>query len=255
MASSFNLDPNTLKDFLNHKAQEFENATFISADPISLAHRFEKKEDIEIIGFLMATIAWGQRKSIIQSGEKLLSILGNEPHLYVLEYQDGTCPNFTHRTFNQIDLNGFLLGLKACYQEGNLEYAFRTNVPDAGIFEHIQAFRQRFIPYLEPRTLKHVANPAQGSAAKRLVMFLRWMVRSKRGGVDFGLWKSISPDKLMIPLDVHTGNVARKLGLLQRKQNDWQANEELIAALKEFDPLDPAKYDFALFGLGAIDNF
>jgi uncharacterized protein (TIGR02757 family) len=244
-----------LKEFLDFKAQQYEQPAFIATDPISLAHQFSKKEDVEIVAFFMAILAWGNRQSIIKSGEKLLAILGQEPHQYILNYQDGDCPEFVHRTFNRVDLNGFLLGLKAIYEQGDLEQAFSTGIPNSTLFVHICAFRSRFIPYLETRTLKHVADPASGSAAKRLIMFLRWMVRSNAKGVDFGIWTSIDPAQLMIPLDVHTGNIARKLGLISRSQNDWKTNEELIGILQEFDPFDPAKYDFALFGLGALEKF
>ncbi|MBM3917096.1 MAG: TIGR02757 family protein [Sphingomonadales bacterium] len=249
------LQSSEVKDFLDHKALQYEHPSFIESDPISIVHRFTKKEDIEIVGFLMATIAWGQRKSIIKSGEKLLQILGDHPHEFVLDYQNNSCPDFIHRTFNRNDLNGFLLGLKACYQKGDLERAFLTSNTEANLYEHICTFRNRFIPALARRTHKHVADPASGSAAKRIVMFLRWMVRPNAKGVDFGIWSQISPAQLYIPLDVHTGNIARKLGLIQRTQNDWKTNEELIDQLRIFDPNDPAKYDFALFGLGAFENF
>jgi uncharacterized protein (TIGR02757 family) len=255
MVASFNGSKQELQEFLDFKAQQYEQPAFIATDPISLAHRFTQKEDIEIVAFFMAILAWGNRQSIIKSGEKLLAILGPEPQQYVLNYEDGDCPNFVHRTFNQVDLNGFLLGLKAIYQQGDLENAFVTRHSQPTLFDHICAFRERFIPYLEPRTLKHIADPANGSAAKRLVMFLRWMVRSNANGVDFGLWNSIDRSQLMIPLDVHTGNIARKLGLLKRSQNDWKTNEELIEILRAFDSADPAKYDFALFGLGAFEKF
>lgn len=255
MVASFNGSKQELQEFLDFKAKQYEQPAFIATDPISLAHRFTQKEDIEIVAFFMAILAWGNRQSIIKSGEKLLAILGPEPQQYVLNYHDGDCPNFVHRTFNQRDLNGFLLGLKAIYLQGDLENAFATRLSQPNLFDHICAFRERFIPYLEPRTLKHIADPAKGSAAKRLVMFLRWMVRSNANGVDFGLWNSIDRSQLMIPLDVHTGNIARKLGLLKRSQNDWKTNEELIEILRAFDPADPAKYDFALFGLGAFEKF
>lgn len=244
-----------LKEFLDFKAQQYEQPSFITSDPISLAHQFSKKEDIEIVGFFMAILAWGNRQSIIKSGKKLLIIFGTAPHEYILNYQDGSCPSFVHRTFNQIDLNGFLLALKAIYEKGDLEQAFSVVHSRATLFDHICAFRERFIPHLDSRTRKHIADPKKGSAAKRLVMFLRWMVRSNQNGVDFGLWTNIDPAQLMIPLDVHTGNIARKLGLISRSQNDWKTNEELIGILRAFDPVDPAKYDFALFGLGAFEKF
>jgi uncharacterized protein (TIGR02757 family) len=242
-----------LKEFLDFKAQQYEAAHFIESDPIALAHRFTQKEDIEIVAFLMATIAWGNRQSIIKSGEKLLAILGPSPHEYVLHYHDGGCPPFIHRTYNPEDLNGFLLGLQALYRNGGLQNAFKGEANRLDTY--ILHFRQQFVPYLKARSHKHVADPSKGSAAKRMVMFLRWMVRSSKNGVDFGLWNHIPLSTLHVPLDVHTGNIARKLGLITRKQNDWQTNLELQARLLEFDPKDPAKYDFALFGLGAFEKF
>lgn len=242
-----------LKEFLDFKAKQYENPTFIATDPISLAHRFSQKEDIEIVAFLMATIAWGNRQSIIKSGEKLLEIMGQEPYQYILNYEEGCCPAFVHRTFNQVDLNGFLKGLQFCYQNGGLQKAFTGNAKDLATY--IQHFRTLFIPFLEARSYKHLADPSKGSAAKRLVMFLRWMVRSSKNGVDFGLWDHIPLSALHVPLDVHTGNIARKLGLITRTQNDWQTNLELSQILLQFDPIDPAKYDFALFGLGAFEKF
>ncbi len=253
MDNSFKGSTLELKEFLDFKAQQYEAAHFITTDPIALAHRFSQKEDIEIVAFLIATIAWGNRQSIIKSGEKLLAILGPSPLEYILAYQDGTCPPFIHRTFNQVDLNGFFLGLQSLYLNGGLQHAFqgKSNRLD----EYILHFRAQFIPFLQPRSHKHVADPSKGSAAKRIVMFLRWMVRSPKNGVDFGIWDHIPLKALHVPLDVHTGNIARKLGLITRKQNDWQTNLELQKKLLEFDPTDPAKYDFALFGLGAFEKF
>jgi len=253
MDASSKLSFAELKEFLDLKAAQYEQVNFITDDPISLVHRFKTKEDIEIVAFLVATISWGKRISIIKSGERLIEILGPEPLAYILNYEDGTCPEFYHRTFNTIDLNGFLLGLKYCYENGGLEAAFNNKSPL--LFDRIIHFRSLFSPFLADRSQKHIANPNQGSAAKRLVMFLRWMCRPSTQGVDFGLWKNISPNYLMIPLDVHTGNISRKLGILTRTQNDWKANEELYAKCLELDPVDPAKYDFALFGLGIYENF
>jgi uncharacterized protein (TIGR02757 family) len=253
MDNSFKGSLSELKEFLDFKAAQYEQAQFIATDPISLAHRYSKKEDIEIVAFLMATIAWGNRQSIIKSGEKLLTILGPSPHEYVLHYNDGECPSFIHRTFNQDDLNGFLLGLQALYRNGGLQNAFKGEA--SYLDSYILHFRKQFVPFLKPRSHKHVADPSKGSAAKRIVMFLRWMVRSSKNGVDFGLWNHIPLSALHVPLDVHTGNIARKLGLITRKQNDWLTNLELQQQLLAFDPNDPAKYDFALFGLGAFEKF
>jgi uncharacterized protein (TIGR02757 family) len=253
MDASSDLTLSELKEFLDQKATLYEQPNFIQEDPICLAHRFSQKEDIEIVAFLVSTISWGKRSSIIKSGERLLDILGPEPLAYVLNYKDGAYPTFIHRTFNQVDLNGFLLGLKHCYENGGLEAAFEAKTPK--VYDRIMHFREIFTPFLQARSQKHVANPNSGSAAKRLIMFLRWMSRPAVKGVDFGIWPQHHLPYLMIPLDVHTGNISRKLGLLKRSQNDWKANEELYEQCVALDPTDPAKYDFALFGLGVYENF
>ncbi len=251
------MSPAELHEFLDFKAAHYEHPRFLEEDPIQLPHRFTHKEDIEIVAFIVSMIAWGNRKSIVKSGERILSIMGNSPYDYIMSYQGEIPSNFVHRTFNNEDLGGFFSCLNNVYkQHDGLESAFSKQVPDDTLKERICAFRVRFFQgeHLS-RTQKHVSNPASGSASKRLIMFLRWMVRSADKGVDFGLWKSISPSELMIPLDVHTGNVARKLGLLTRTQNDWKTNEELIELFRSYDEQDPAKYDFALFGLGAYEGF
>ncbi len=245
-----------LKDFLDFKAEYYEQPKFVQDDPIQIPHRFSKKEDIEISALLVSTIAWGNRKSIIKSGEKLLKIMGNKPHDFILNYTERDF-KFVHRTFNEIDLDFFFRSLKNIYlNHYGLEATFNGVSTLNNIKENILTFRKCFfeVPF-ESRSSKHISNPDSGSASKRLVMFLRWMVRSSKKGVDFGLWKSVSSESLLIPLDVHTGNVALKLGLIQRKQNDWKTNIELIEKLREFDSKDPAKYDFALFGLGAYEKF
>ncbi|MEY4603014.1 MAG: hypothetical protein RIT43_306, partial [Bacteroidota bacterium] len=242
-----------LKEFLDYKADVFENPSFLESDPILLPHRYEDKEDIEIIAFLISTIAWGNRKSIIQSGERLLTIMDHRPKEFILSYRSGMLQNsnFVHRTFNSQDLNYFFLRLNHLYQDGGLEHAFRKSAPNDTVKERIHQFRNRFFnDTIQHRSFKHVSDPMKNSAAKRLNMFLRWMVRDASRGVDFGIWKSIHPSELYIPLDVHTGNVARKIGLLNRKQDDWKALEELMSELRQMDMTDPVKYDFALFGLG-----
>ena len=243
-----------LKDFLDFKADFYEKTAFIQDDPIQIPHQFVKKEDIEIISFLISTIAWGNRKSIINSGEKLIQLMDFQPYKFVMNFSAKDL-KFVHRTFNQNDLNFFLLALKEIYQSnGGLETAFYSN--DSELLTKISNFRSLFLNVEhEKRSEKHISNPLSGSACKRLVMFLRWMVRSNQKGVDFGLWKSIPSSSLMIPLDVHTGNIASKLGLITTKQFSWKTNEELITTLRKFDPIDPAKYDFALFGLGAYEKF
>jgi len=246
-----------LKEFLDFKAEFYENVKFLESDPIQLPHRFERKEDIEIIGFLIATIAWGNRKSIIKSGETLIEIMEHEPFHFIQNYREGSVVHsgFVHRTFNAFDLDFFFQRLKHVYLHGGLEQAFGSSNEFPGIKGRILNFRNLFLKIEhEQRILKHISNPLKNSAAKRLNMFLRWMVRDSKRGVDFGIWKSIKQSELYIPLDIHTSNNARRLGILSRKQDDWKALEELMLNLIKMDTVDPVKYDFALFGLGAFEK-
>lgn len=249
-----------LKEFLDAKARQYESPQFLESDPIQIPHAFSKKEDVEIAAFLTATIAWGNRKSIITNANKIMELMDRAPYEFVLHHSPAdldSLDTFVHRTFNGEDLRYFVRALNHLYaNHGGLEAVF-SNV-DQGPFAqgHISAFKRAFFGISHPaRTTKHISDPEKGSAAKRLNMFLRWMVRSNASGVDFGLWNSISPALLSCPLDVHSGNVARKLGLLQRKQNDAKALAELDLALRHMDPTDPVKYDFALFGLGVFEKF
>lgn len=243
-----------LREYLDFKAQQYNTRDFIDSDPIQLPHRFSKKEDIEIVAFLISTIAWGQRKSIINNGERLIEIMEHNPHEFILNYTSRPL-NFVHRTFNAIDLDFFFRSLRNIYENGGLENAFSIHPEIEGIKGRIVHFRELFLATEhDKRSQKHLSNPMKGSAAKRINMFLRWMVRNDKQGVDFGIWKSISPAELYIPLDVHTSKHGRNLGLIQRKQDDWKALEELMLQLREFDPIDPAKYDFALFGIGAFEG-
>ncbi len=249
-----------LKEFLDEKVEYYNHPKFIESDPIQIPHAFLKKEDIEIAGFLVATIAWGNRKSIINNGEKLMQLLGNAPLDFILNHSEkelAPLSHFVHRTFNGSDLHYFVKALRHIYQnEGGLETLFKRFSEKDSLQRAIHHFKQAFfsLPHL-PRTEKHVSDPMKNSAAKRINMFLRWMVRSNNTGVDFGIWTSLSPSQLSCPLDVHSGNVARKLKLLNRKQNDGKALVELDAALRKMDPNDPVKYDFALFGLGVNESF
>ena len=246
-----------LKSFLDEKVNLYNRPDFISSDPISIPHLFQKKEDIEIIAFLVATIAWGKREMIIKNGLKLCELLEHEPYNFVIHHSKTDLKNlgsFVHRTFNETDLKVFLSALKHLYQNhGGLEKSFSNG---DNVSEKISRFKALFfsIPHAE-RTEKHVSDPLKGSSAKRLNMFLRWMVRKDNNGVDFGIWNTIKPSELYCPLDVHTGNTARKLQLLKRKQNDWKAVVELTEQLRKFDPNDPIKYDFALFGIGVFEDF
>lgn len=248
------MNKSELKEFLDQKFIEYNTQAFISSDPIQLVHQFEKKEDREIVAFLISTIAWGNRTSIIKSGERLISLMGNNPLQFVLNYQELSQP-FVHRTFNTEDLDFFFRSLKNIYENDGLESAFGSCPQNPGVLGRINTFREHFLSTLHAkRSEKHISNPLSNSACKRINMFLRWMVRKDKQGVDFGIWDSIPASELMIPLDVHTGNIARKLGLITRHQNDWKALEELMQTLREFDPYDPSKYDFALFGIGAFEK-
>jgi uncharacterized protein (TIGR02757 family) len=253
--------PDQLKNFLDEKYNQFNCTSFIESDPISIPRQFSRKEDIEIAAFLSATIAWGQRPTIIRNANKLIHLMDGEPFEFLTRtaIEDPVrFESFVHRTFNGVDCYYFMQALSVIYREhGGLETLFSDGYAiDGTVKTAIIYFRERFLSFdPQHRTEKHIANPAKGSSAKRINMFLRWMIRPSVNGVDFGLWNSIPTSSLMMPLDVHSGNVARKLGLLQRTQNDWKAVEELTANLRLFDPLDPVKYDFALFGLGAFEKF
>ncbi|MEM9362530.1 MAG: TIGR02757 family protein [Bacteroidota bacterium] len=249
-----------LKEFLDEKATFYENPSFLENDPLQIPHRFSKKEDIEISAFLTATIAWGNRKSIISNASRLMEILEHAPHDFVMNHTEKdleSLASFVHRTFNGEDLQYFIHGLHHVYSNhGGLEFIFSEYQQPKSLQSAIAKLKEIFFQPLHPkRTEKHVSDPNKGSAAKRINMFLRWMVRDNKAGVDFGLWKSLSPSQLSCPLDVHSGNVARKLKLLRRKQNDAKALLELDGKLKKLDPWDPVKYDFALFGLGVFEKF
>lgn len=245
----------SIKDFLDEKLHIYNNKSFISNDPICIPHLYSKKEDIEIAGFIAATLAWGNRKSIITNASRLMQWMDDAPGEFIKHHGKKDLKpfeKFVHRTFNGKDCLFFLQSLQNIYQNhGGLEATFKTNQTGLNLKHSIAAFRTRFLETTHlARSEKHISNPLQKSSAKRLCMFLRWMVRKDKKGVDFGIWKSISASSLCLPLDVHTGNVSRALGLLERKQNDWQAVEEITQLLRTFDANDPIKYDFALFGIG-----
>lgn len=247
------MDLQEIKSFLDLKVEQYNQPSFLDDDPVSLPHLFEKKEDIEIVGFLLSIIAWGNRKSIIKSGNRLIEIMQNDPHEFVLNYDsEKHFPQFVHRTFNSEDLDFFFRSLQSIYQDkGGLEKVFPQKSNQKG---RIESFRKTFleVPHFK-RSEKHIANPSTGSSAKRINMFLRWMIRGDEKGVDFGIWKNHDMATLYVPLDVHTANSARKLGLIKRTSNDWKALDELMQHLQSFCPNDPCKYDFALFGL-SVNN-
>ena len=251
-----------LKEFLDGKVLQYNKPEFISTDPISIPHLFRNKEDIEISGFFAATIAWGQRPTILKNAPKLIHWMDDAPHDFILNHKDDDLApfkKFVHRTFHGEDTIYFIKAFQHIYRHhGGLESVFHQALKkdSADLKEAIVQSRNLFfkLPHLK-RTEKHFSNPAEGSAAKRINMFLRWMVRKDKNGIDFGIWKNISPSLLSCPLDVHSGRVARKLRLLKRKQNDWKATEELTNNLRKLDANDPVKYDFALFGLGVFEKF
>jgi uncharacterized protein (TIGR02757 family) len=244
-----------LKDFLDEKADVYNSLEFIQDDPIQIPHRFSLKQDVEIAGFLSATISWGNRKSIIKSAEKMLNIMGNSPYDFVMNYSENDLNSIKdksiHRTFNGEDFAYFIKQFNKIYKEKeSLENLFLINEDESNFQHSIERFRQNFLGIEKHRTHKHVSSPYKNSSSKRIIMFLRWMTRKDNRGVDFGIWKNIDQKFLSIPLDVHTGNISRKLGLISRTQNDWKTVEELDVVIRKFDETDPAKYDFALFGLG-----
>jgi len=250
-----------LKDFLELKYSEFNTLQYIETDPIQVPHLFSEKENVEIAAFLTAIITWGRRSMIIPKALEFMHLMGNQPYEFVLRASENeirSIEKFQYRTFMGLDAVSFVRALRKLYGDhGGLKAVFEKQYRETGeIKQTISRFRKLFLEYDFPhRSLKHIANVDSGSAAKRLNMFLRWMVRIDNGGVDFGLWTKISPADLMIPLDVHTGNVARKIGILSRKQSDWKAVDEVTSYLRKLDPEDPVKYDFALFGLGVFEKF
>lgn len=246
-----------LHELLEEKYDLYCRPDFLVDDPILIPHMYADRRDREVSGLIAASIAWGQRPTIIRNARKAMGLMGDEPHRFVMEHSEHDLEglrHFVHRTFNAEDLICFIRALRNIYlQHGSLEDVFlqRMDGTEKDMRAPIIHFRSVFFSIAHPqRTRKHVADPSRGSSAKRLNMFLRWMVRNDGRGVDFGIWDRISPALLSCPLDVHSGRVARELGILKRKQDDWRAVEELDAALRSFDPADPVKYDFALFGMG-----
>lgn len=249
-----------IRAFLEEKVRLYNRPDFIENDPISIPYLFSRKEDVEIAGFLVATIAWGRRDLILKSAHQLMKLLEYSPYDFVTTASTNELKHlqgFYYRTFNSLDCQYFIQALKNIYLlHGGLEEVFTEGYNRGGLEGALTYFREVFLNFNPPaRSLKHVANILKGASAKRLNMFLRWMVRKDNCGVDFGLWHAISVKDLLIPLDLHTGNVARKLGLLSRKQNDFKAVMELTNCLRGFDESDPVKYDFALFGLGLNEGF
>ena len=254
---------NDLKELLDAMEARFNSVDFIADDPIQIPHSYSKKQNIEIAGFFASIFAWGQRKTIINKTIDFLSRMGEDPHDFILNHADEDrllFSDFKHRTFQPVDAFAFLEFLQQQYrQDESLEYSFsrHLNSDSQTIEAALIGFRQEFIDQSGAmrRTLKHLSGPQTGSSCKRLNMYLRWMVRKDDKGVDFGIWETIRPDQLCLPLDVHVERVARKLHLLKRKQTDWKAVIELTDNLKKMDPKDPARYDFALFGMSLSGEY
>jgi len=257
------MNDDKLAAFLNKKVLTYNCTDFIKDDPVSIPHLFRKKQDIEIAGFFAAIFAWGNRTTIINKSKELMELMDNAPYQFCLEHQATDLKkllSFKHRTFNPTDVLYFIDFFKLHYKEhSSLETAFIKwmKKKDTNIENALNGFYQYFfsLEHVPGRTLKHIASPQKKASCKRLNMFLRWMVRKDNNGVDFGIWNNISPSQLIIPLDVHVARVARHFKLLDRKQTDWQSAIELTDALKKLDPVDPAKYDYALFGLGVLEKF
>ncbi len=250
-----------LKEFLEEKARLYNTPRFIESDPVLVPHLFSEKEDIEISAFLAATIAWGKRKSIIKNALLLIKLMDNAPYRFIGEFEESDLKvfrHFVHRTFQPQDCKFFMLALQYVYRNyKGLGGFFQDSFSETQSLEKtIMEFRRVFfeIPHLS-RTQKHISDISKGATAKRLNLFLRWMVRKDNAGVDFGLWDKIPMSALFLPLDVHTASVARKLGLLERPQNNWKAVVEITGKLRQFDNNDPVKYDYALFGLGIFEKF
>ena len=254
---------NSLIDFLEKKVFEYNSASFIQSDPISIPHLFSKKQDIEIAGFFSAIFSWGNRTSIIQKARELMERMDMSPHEFILNNNPDRIKKligFKHRTFNTTDLLYFVEFLRYHYSNHEyLEKAFTKwmEKDEQTVENALNGFYQYFFSLEDAplRTRKHIASPQKNSTCKRLNMFLRWMVRRDTMGVDFGIWKNISPTQLICPIDVHVARVAKRFNLLQRKQVDWQSAIELTNCLRKLDPADPVKYDFALFGLGVMEKF
>lgn len=250
----------SLKDFFDSKVAQYNQPSFIQDDPICVPHAFSKKQDIEIAGFFAAVFAWGNRTTIIQKSFELMKLMDNSPHEFCLHHQDQDLKrlvHFKHRTFNTTDLLYFISFLQQHYKK-------QDSLEDALVIPKEKEIEIRLIRFHEyffsledapARTRKHIATPYKGSSCKRLNMFLRWMVRKDKAGVDFGIWQKIKPSELICPIDLHVARVAKRFQLLDRKQTDWQAAVELTNYLKTLDPKDPVKYDFALFGLGVMEKY
>jgi uncharacterized protein (TIGR02757 family) len=256
MRRTLKLNSPELKSFLDEKVAQYNQPGFIEKDPISIPHQYSKKQDIEITGLFAATLAWGQRVTIIRKCNELFRMMDNDPHAFITGHREKDLKrflDFKHRTFNPTDALYFIEFLRWFYKRfDSLESAFDVRNDEETIENGLIRFQKLFfsLDNYPTRTRKHISSPERKATCKRMVMYLRWMVRDDNKGVDFGIWKTIKPSQLICPCDLHVDRVARKLKLIRRKQTDWQTALELTTNLRKFDPVDPVKYDFALFGLG-----
>ncbi len=255
------MDIEEVRGLLDHKYNSYNQSSFIDLDPVSIPHKFTDSRDIEIAGFWTAMLSWGQRKTIINKATQLCDLMDNAPYEFIMNHRESDLARFEvfkHRTFNGDDALCFIHFFKEYYsQHDSLEELFVSEGKELlSVYQGITQLNDFFrsCPYFLPRTGKHVAQAAKNSSCKRINMFLRWMVRQDARGVDFGIWKTMSPSLLMIPLDIHVYRVARKLGLLSRDKTDWKSVVELTENLRVLDPLDPVKYDYALFGMGVLND-
>jgi len=254
------MNDNDLRSFLDEQVDRFNTAKFIPTDPISIVHKFTKQQDIEIMGFWVAMLAWGQRVTIINKSNELIDLMDGSPYDFIIGHKEidrKRFEHFKHRTFNYTDTLYFLEFFQNYYsQNDSLEDLFSNGINKTAqtVEQGLVSFHETFfaLPDAPQRTRKHVSTPLRKSTCKRLNMFLRWMVRKDKKGVDFGIWKKIKPSQLLMPLDVHVDKVARRFGLISRKQRDWQTVLELTDKMRAYDPTDPVKYDYALFGLSAF---
>lgn len=252
----------SLKDFFDEKVRQYNRPEFIKDDPVCIPHGFTRKQDVEIAGLFAAVFAWGNRTTIINKSRELMQLMDHAPYDFCLHHSPKDLQSLTafkHRTFNSTDLLYFVTFLQYHYSRHNsLEEAFVPGKKaENGIEQALTCFHHYFfsLEHVPNRTRKHIATPYKGSTCKRLNMYLRWMVRRDKQGVDFGIWKKIRPADLICPIDLHVARVAKRFGLLNRKQIDWQAAVELTSYLRTLDPSDPVKYDFALFGLGVMEKY
>lgn len=243
-----------MKEYLDKLVEKYETKEFIKSDPVQFPHEFNNKNDVEIVAFISALFSFGKREAFIQKLKLLLKIMENEPYNFVCNFNSSNADNlnaFVYRFVKGVDVICLLEALNKLYNIDNssLGELFFEGKQKNDIFAHVSDYFYSCLNCNPELGFCHLfARPQNGGAMKRMNMFLRWMVRG--GPVDLNMWDFIKQSELLIPLDVHVGNVSRALGLLKRNSNDYKAVLLLTEKLREFDSNDPIKYDFALFGAG-----